>query len=192
VQPGNLFAALPGERTDGHRHLPEAVAARGGGARRDPSPLLTDPRPSSATSRSSGSPMPRRAPCRRRRLAAPRFAPLVVGVTGSIAKTSTKEAIAPSSRTRFATLRSEGNQNNEIGLPLTVLRLGPEHEAAVLEMGMYVGGEIADLAAIGRPSIGVVTAVQGVHLSRIGSIDAIERPRASSSRRSRPAERPSC
>ena len=68
--------------------------------------------------------------------------------------------------------KSEGNQNNEIGLPLTLLRLGPEHEAAVLEMGMYVGGEIADLAAIGRPSIGVVTAVQPVHLSRIGTLDA--------------------
>ena len=49
------------------------------------------------------------------------------------------------------TLRTEGNQNNEVGLPLTVLRLGPEHEAAVLEMGMYVGGEIRELAAIGLP-----------------------------------------
>jgi UDP-N-acetylmuramoyl-tripeptide--D-alanyl-D-alanine ligase len=64
--------------------------------------------------------------------------------------------------------------NNEIGLPLTLLRLGPEHEAAVLEMGMYVGGEIAELAAMARPSIGVVTAVQPVHLSRIGSLDAVE------------------
>ena len=75
-----------------------------------------------------------------------RFEPLVVGVTGSIAKTSTKEAIARSSRGASRRCSTEGNQNNEIGLPLTVLRLGPEHEAAVLEMGMYVGGEIADLA----------------------------------------------
>ena len=73
-----------------------------------------------------------------------------------------------SSAGRFTTLRSEGNQNNEIGLPLTLLRLGPEHEAAVLEMGMYIGGEIADLAAMAAPRIGVVTAVQPVHLSRIG------------------------
>jgi UDP-N-acetylmuramoyl-tripeptide--D-alanyl-D-alanine ligase len=104
-----------------------------------------------------------------------RFNPLVVGVTGSIAKTSTKEAIAAVLDERYVTLKNEGNQNNEIGLPLTVLRLGPEHEAAVLEMGMYVGGEIADLAAIGRPRIGVVTAVQSVHLSRIGTLEAIER-----------------
>jgi UDP-N-acetylmuramoyl-tripeptide--D-alanyl-D-alanine ligase len=98
----------------------------------------------------------------------------VVGVTGSIAKTSTKEAIAAVLARRFRTLRSEGNQNNEIGLPLTVLRLGPEHKAVVLEMGMYVGGEIAELARIARPRIGVVTAVQPVHLARIGSIEAIE------------------
>ena len=103
-----------------------------------------------------------------------RFDPLVVGITGSIAKTSTKEAVAAVLSRRFNTLKSVGNQNNEIGLPLTVLRLGPEDEAAVLEMGMYVGGEIADLARIARPSIGIVTAVQPVHLSRIGSLDAVE------------------
>jgi UDP-N-acetylmuramoyl-tripeptide--D-alanyl-D-alanine ligase len=104
-----------------------------------------------------------------------RFDPLVVGVTGSIAKTSTKEAIAAVLGTTFRTLRSEGNQNNEIGLPLTLLRLGREHGAAVLEMGMYAGGEIADLARLARPRIGVVTSVQGVHLSRMGTIAAIEK-----------------
>ena len=83
-----------------------------------------------------------------------RFDPLVVGVTGSIAKTSTKEAIATVLASALVTLKNEGNQNNEIGLPLTVLRLRPDHQAAVLEMGMYVGGEIAELAAIGRPEIG--------------------------------------
>ena len=103
-----------------------------------------------------------------------RFTPLVVGVTGSIAKTSTKEAAAAVLGAARRTLRTEGNMNNEIGLPLTLLRLGPEHEAAVLEMGMYVGGEIAELAAMARPSIGVVTAVQPVHLSRIGSLEAVE------------------
>jgi UDP-N-acetylmuramoyl-tripeptide--D-alanyl-D-alanine ligase len=72
------------------------------------------------------------------------------------------------------TLRNEGNLNNEIGLPLTVLRLRGVHRAAVLEMGMYVGGEIAELARIARPEIGIVTAVQPVHLSRIGTIEAVE------------------
>src|SRR4029079_1505228 len=106
------------------------------------------------------------------------FDPLVVGVTGSIAKTSTKEAIAAVLATTFRTLRNEGNQNNEIGLPLTLLRLGPEHRAAVLEMGMYAGGEIADRARMARPRIGVVTAVAGVHLSRMGSLAAIESAKA--------------
>jgi UDP-N-acetylmuramoyl-tripeptide--D-alanyl-D-alanine ligase len=104
-----------------------------------------------------------------------RFDPLVVGVTGSIAKTSTKEAIATVLGATRSTLKTEGNQNNEVGLPLTLLRLGREHRAAVLEMGMYVSGEIADLAAMAQPSIGVVTAVQPVHLSRIGTIEAVER-----------------
>ena len=68
-----------------------------------------------------------------------RFDPLVVGVTGSIAKTSTKEAIAAVLARRFlGRCGNEGNQNNEVGLPLTLFRLGPEHEAAVLEMGMDI------------------------------------------------------
>ena len=97
-----------------------------------------------------------------------RFDPLVVGITGSVAKTSTKDAAAAVLSVALPTLKSEGNANNEIGLPLTLLRLGPEHEAAVLEMGMYVGGEIADLARIARPQLGVVTAVQPVHHCRSG------------------------
>ena len=172
VEPGNLFVALPGERTDGHRFLPDAVA-RGAAA------LLVTRPPEDITG--IGEVTVVRVADALAALHAvaagwrTRFDPLVVGVTGSIAKTSAKEAIATVLGTRFRTLKNEGNQNNEIGMPLTVLRMGPEHDAAVLEMGMYVGGEIADLARIGRPSIGVVTAVQAVHLSRIGSLRAIER-----------------
>ena len=177
VEPGNVFVALPGERTDGHRHLAEAAAA--GAA------ALVVSRPlEAATLDRLGDVTVVLVPDGLRALGAlgaawrRRFAVLVVGITGSIAKTSTKEAVAAVLGRRFTTLRSEGNQNNEIGLPLTLLRLGPEHEVAVLEMGMYVGGEIADLAAMAAPRIGVVTAVQGVHLSRIGSLDAIERAKA--------------
>jgi UDP-N-acetylmuramoyl-tripeptide--D-alanyl-D-alanine ligase len=172
VEPGNLFIALPGERTDGHLYLPHAIA-RGAAAL-----LVTRPPDDVAVQGDVTIVRVADALAALHAVAAgwrTRFDPLVVGVTGSIAKTSVKEAIAAVLGTRFLTLKSEGNQNNEIGLPLTVLRMGPEHEAAVLEMGMYVGGEIADLARIGRPSIGVVTAVQAVHLSRIGSLRAIER-----------------
>lgn len=171
IVPGQVFVALPGERTDGHAYLADAIA-RGASA-------LIVARPTTDPSALGDITVIRVADT----LAAlgaiaggwrRRFEPLVVGVTGSIAKTSTKEAIAAVLARRFRTLRSEGNQNNEVGLPLTLLRLGPEHEAAVLEMGMYVGGEIADLARMARPRIGVVTAVQPVHLSRIGSLEAIE------------------
>lgn len=179
VRPGELFVALPGERTDGHRFARAAVEA-GAGA------LLVTADLADPDAWGEGGAVPPaadvtivRVPDALRALQAVaaawrlRFTPLVVGITGSIAKTSTKEAVATVLAERFRTLKNEGNLNNEIGLPLTVLRLGPEHEAAVLEMGMYVGGEIRDLAAIGRPRVGVVTAVLGVHLSRIGSIEAV-------------------
>ena len=171
---GQLFVALPGERTDGHRFLAEAAEAGAAAL------LVSRPVPPAVLD-ALGEITVVAVPDGLVALAAlaagwrARFDPLVVGVTGSIAKTSTKEAIAAVLGSTFRTLRNEGNQNNEIGLPLTLLRLGPDHRAAVLEMGMYAGGEIADLARIARPKIGVVTAVQGVHLSRMGSLAAIER-----------------
>jgi UDP-N-acetylmuramoyl-tripeptide--D-alanyl-D-alanine ligase len=171
VEPGQVFVALPGERTDGHAFLDDAVA-RGAAALVVARPVLDPSALGDVTVIRVGDPLVAlgaiAAGWRRR------FEPLVVGVTGSIAKTSTKEAVAAVLASRFRTLRNDGNQNNEVGLPLTLMRLGPEHEAAVLEMGMYVGGEIAELARIARPRIGVVTAVQPVHLARIGSVEAIE------------------
>ncbi len=173
VVAGNLFVALPGERTDGHLFVADAVA-RGAAA------VLVSRPPDGLDLASTGITVIQVPDTLRglQSIAATwrtRFDPLVVGVTGSIAKTSTKEAIATVLAGDLVTLKNEGNQNNEIGLPLTVMRLRPDHQAAVLEMGMYVGGEIAELARIGRPEIGVVTAVQPVHLSRIGTIEAVER-----------------
>ncbi|MGH2476696.1 MAG: UDP-N-acetylmuramoyl-tripeptide--D-alanyl-D-alanine ligase [Candidatus Limnocylindrales bacterium] len=172
VAAGQLFVALPGERTDGHAFLGDAVQ-RGAAALlvtrppADPAGLgdVTIIRVADGLAALGAA----AAGWRRR------FDPLVVGITGSIAKTSTKEAIAAVLGADRKTLKSAGNQNNEIGLPLTLLRLGPEHAAAVLEMGMYVSGEIAELAAMAAPRIGVLTAVQAVHLSRIGTIEGVER-----------------
>jgi UDP-N-acetylmuramoyl-tripeptide--D-alanyl-D-alanine ligase len=181
VEPGNLFVALPGERTDGHRFLAAAIAAGAAAilVSRGPDPDTGEPAHDTLGDVTLIE-VPDTLVALHAVAAAwrARFSPLVVGITGSIAKTSTKEAVAGVLAQRFETLKTEGNQNNEVGMPLTVLRLGPEHEAAVLEMGMYVGGEIRGLAAIGRPSIGIVTAVQPVHLSRIGSIEAIEDAKA--------------
>jgi UDP-N-acetylmuramoyl-tripeptide--D-alanyl-D-alanine ligase len=171
VEPGNLFVALPGERTDGHLFVAAALAAGAAGVLVARLPDGVDITAADATVVQVDDPLAALQAVASAWRA--RFDPLVVGITGSIAKTSTKEAVAAVLAAAMPTLRNEGNLNNEIGLPLTVLRLGPEHRAAVLEMGMYVGGEIADLARIGRPEIGVVTAVQAVHLSRIGTIEAV-------------------
>lgn len=97
----------------------------------------------------------------------------VIGVTGSVGKSSTKELIALVLRRRFSTLKSEGNLNNEIGLPLALLRLDESHQRAVLEMGMYALGEIRELCDIAQPRIGVVTNVGPTHLARLGSIERI-------------------
>ena len=177
LRPGELFVALAGERTDGHRFLREAVRAGAAG-------LLVATAPDDATLATLGDVTivvvddPLAALQRLAEAWRAQFRPLVVGVTGSIAKTSTKEAVATVLAARGKTLRSEGNQNNEIGLPLTLLRLASDDVNAVLEMGMYTRGEIAELARLAQPQIGVVTAVLGVHLSRIGTIEAVEDAKA--------------
>ncbi|MBM2809470.1 MAG: putative udp-n-acetylmuramoylalanyl-d-glutamyl-2,6-diaminopimelate--d-alanyl-d-alanyl ligase protein [Chloroflexi bacterium] len=97
----------------------------------------------------------------------------VVGVTGSVGKTTTKELIASTLARRYSVLRTTSNLNTEIGLPLTLMELGPEHQVAVLEMAMYDVGEIRRLAAIARPEVGVVTNVGYSHLERLGTIERI-------------------
>ncbi len=179
VEPGNCFFALPGERTDGHRFVLEA-AANGAAA------LVVARSPTAAEMARlgelpDGGPTVVGVPDTLLALHAAaaawraRFDPLVVGITGSLAKTSTKEQVAEVLSERWQVLRSRANENTEIGLPLTLLRLDPSHAAAVLEMGMYVPGDIAVLARLAQPTIGVVTAVRGTHVSRAGSIEAIER-----------------
>lgn len=171
VQPGDLFIAVRGERFDGHDFVRDAAergaiaalvsqewAARQNGIGL---PLLCVPEPVDA--------LQRIAAARRRAMPV-----RVVGVTGSIGKSSTKEVIAAVLRRRFATYHSPGNMNSEIGLPLSLLEMGPGTECAVLEMGgAYAFGELALLAGIARPEIGVVTNVHPVHLERMGSIEAI-------------------
>jgi UDP-N-acetylmuramoyl-tripeptide--D-alanyl-D-alanine ligase len=96
-----------------------------------------------------------------------------VGITGSVGKTTTKELTHAVLSRRFNTLKSEGNYNNEIGLPLTLLRLRPWHQRAVLEMGMYTSGEISLLCDLAKPDVGVVTIIGTVHMEWLGSIEAI-------------------
>jgi UDP-N-acetylmuramoyl-tripeptide--D-alanyl-D-alanine ligase len=97
----------------------------------------------------------------------------VIGITGSVGKTTTKELTYAVLSQHYRTLKSEGNYNNEIGLPLTLLSLRPGHQRAILEMGMYNAGEIRSLCDLATPDIGVVTIVGSVHMEWLGSIEAI-------------------
>lgn len=102
----------------------------------------------------------------------------VIGITGSVGKTTTKEVVAAVLSQRYATLKSEASFNNEIGMPLTLLRLRAHHQRAVLEMGTYGPGEIRALCEVARPHIGVVTNVGPSHLERMGSLETIAQAKA--------------
>jgi len=102
----------------------------------------------------------------------------VIGITGSVGKTTSKELVAEVLSQRYRTFKSIGNFNNEIGLPLSVLSLTEQHERAVLEMGFYVIGEIALLADIAVPEVGVITNIGTVHAERAGSQEAIYQGKA--------------
>jgi UDP-N-acetylmuramoyl-tripeptide--D-alanyl-D-alanine ligase len=97
----------------------------------------------------------------------------VIGVTGSVGKSTSKELVAQVLAQKYTTFRNPGNLNNEIGLPLSILSLTDKHECAVLEMGFYVPGEITFLCEIARPQIGIITNVGTVHAERAGSRDVI-------------------
>jgi UDP-N-acetylmuramoyl-tripeptide--D-alanyl-D-alanine ligase len=174
VIPGCCFVALHGERVDGHAFAAEAV--RNGAA------VLLVERP--VTLPDGAAPAVVQVPDTLAALQEAaawwrsRFALRVVGITGSTGKTVAKEIVADVLASTLAVLRNEGNLNSETGLPMTLLRLEPEHEAAVLEMSMYTEGEIARLAEIARPEVGVVLAVHPTHLERAGSIEAIARAKA--------------
>lgn len=99
----------------------------------------------------------------------------VVGISGSVGKTSTKEAIYSVLSEKFNTLKTLGNFNNELGLPLTVFRLRDEHEIAVLEMGISDFGEMTRLAKIARPDVSVITNIGYCHLEKLGDRDGVLR-----------------
>jgi UDP-N-acetylmuramoyl-tripeptide--D-alanyl-D-alanine ligase len=174
VTPGCLFVALQGERADGHRFVAEAVG-NGAAVVLAERPVELPPGAEAAVVIVSDTltAFGELAAAWRRR-----FAVRVVGVTGSTGKTLAKEVVADVLATTHAVLRNEGNLNSETGLPMTLLRLEPRHELAVLEMSMYTEGEIARLAEIALPEVGVVLAVHPTHLERAGSLEAIARAKS--------------
>jgi UDP-N-acetylmuramoyl-tripeptide--D-alanyl-D-alanine ligase len=183
--PGSLFVAIPGEHVDGHDYVADAFQ-RGASLALiqheipgDYQTLRLGQDPASAISAALNSPfclqvedslaaLQSIARFWRRKLEL-----RVVGITGSVGKSTTKEVITEVLEQRYRTLKSPGNRNNEIGLPLTILKLGRGYERAVLEMGFYIPGEIAFLCDIALPDIGVVTNIGTVHAERAGSQEEI-------------------
>ncbi len=165
--PGDLFFALRGDHSDGHDFVAQTLASGAAGAIVD-RPVEAPPDAALFHVSDSLEALQRLAAHWRRQ-----HDVRVIGVTGSVGKTTCKELIAAVLGTRFRVLKSEANLNTEIGIPLTLLKLAPEHQRAVLELAMYARGEIALLAGIAAPQVGVVTNIGPVHLERLGSIGAI-------------------
>jgi UDP-N-acetylmuramoyl-tripeptide--D-alanyl-D-alanine ligase len=175
TRPGDLFFALRGERSDGHLRVGEAFAAGAVAAVVNPDrlppadryrgTLIAVPDPLLALGQVGAA--------HRRR-----FQLRVVGVTGSLGKTTAKDLIAAVLAQRYRTLKSQGNMNTEIGVPLTLVQLAAEHEAAVVELAMRGRGQIRELARMAEPEIGVVTNIGLSHLELLGSQDAIAEAKA--------------
>lgn len=170
---GDLFFAIRGERHDGHDFVKEALRAGAAGVVVERPVDAPQPTPVFQVG-SSVQALQRLAAYWRRRQHNLR----VVGVTGSVGKTTCKELMAAVLSSKFSVLKSEANLNTEIGVPLTLLRLRPPHELAVLEMAMYSRGDIALLAEIAAPQVGVVTNIGPVHMERLGSMGAITAAKA--------------
>jgi UDP-N-acetylmuramoyl-tripeptide--D-alanyl-D-alanine ligase len=171
LQPGELFFAVKGERMDGHDFVDQALEKGAVAAiiRKDQLARYAD-KDRLVVVDDTLSALQTLASAVRRLWGKP-----LIGVTGSTGKTTTKESIAHVLSTRFRVLKSEGNFNNHFGLPLMLLKIEPEHDLAVIEMGMSHAGEIAALALIAQPEIGVVTNVAPVHLEFFESVAGIAR-----------------
>ncbi|MBM3144308.1 MAG: UDP-N-acetylmuramoyl-tripeptide--D-alanyl-D-alanine ligase [Chloroflexi bacterium] len=190
VIPGALFVAIPGEQVDGHdyvkdafdrgasftlvqRDLPEGISVLDLRGRPQLERSSIPEAPFALRVEDTLKALQQASGAWRRQLDI-----RVIGITGSVGKSTTKELIASVLDQRYSTLKNPGNMNNEIGLPLTLLRLSDGHRRAVLEMGFYVPGEIAFLCDLAQPHIGVITNIGTVHAERAGSQEAIARGKA--------------
>ncbi|MFZ0948686.1 MAG: UDP-N-acetylmuramoyl-tripeptide--D-alanyl-D-alanine ligase [Candidatus Sulfotelmatobacter sp.] len=168
---GQLFFAVKGERLDGHDFVEQALEKGAAGAVVRKDRLGRYPQQARLLAVEDTLVALQTLATAARKL----WGKPLIAVTGSAGKTTTKEAIAHVLGARFRVLKSEGNFNNHFGLPLMLLKLEPEHDLAVIEMGMSHAGEIRALAKIARPEIGVVTNVAAVHLEFFDSLAGIAR-----------------
>jgi UDP-N-acetylmuramoyl-tripeptide--D-alanyl-D-alanine ligase len=169
IRPGELFIALRGEIFDGHQFLGD-VLEKGVGA------LIFEQKPNSISLENITHFQVSNSLEAYQQIAhwwRSQFTIPVIGITGSVGKTSTKELIAAVLATRGEVLKTQGNYNNEIGVPKTLLEIESKHNYAVIEMAMRARGEIGLLTDIARPTIGVITNVGTAHIGRLGSEQAI-------------------
>jgi UDP-N-acetylmuramoyl-tripeptide--D-alanyl-D-alanine ligase len=184
IIPGSLFVAIKGERVDGHDYIEEAVQ-RGAVVvliEREldvPIPILDlrSPIPEDELQTAIPIALLVEDSVKALQMVAAHWRKKlnmrVIGITGSVGKSTTKEVTADVLGRRNRTLKNPGNLNNEIGLPLTLLQATESHRYAVLEMGFYIPGEIALLCEIAKPQVGVITNISHVHMERAGSLEAI-------------------
>lgn len=166
VGSGYLFVAIPGEKVDGHKFIPDVFAK--GAAAVLSEQQLEDPAGPYILVESTTKALRDLAEYYRKSLDIK-----VVGITGSVGKTSTKEMIASVLSEKYRVLKTEGNYNNEIGLPLTIFKIRAEHEVAVLEMGISEFGEMHRLATMANPDICVITNIGLCHLENLKTRDGI-------------------
>jgi UDP-N-acetylmuramoyl-tripeptide--D-alanyl-D-alanine ligase len=170
VAPGELFVALQGENFDGHKYLDQVEQAGAAGALVSVKSISTLPQLKvEHTQRALGL------------LGAYNrddFSGKVVAITGSGGKTTAKNLVAAVLQRKGSTLATQGNFNNEIGVPLTLLKLAPEHEFAVVEMGAARAGDIEWLVTLGRPSVAVLLNAMPAHLESFGSVENVARAKA--------------
>src|SRR5579863_9319386 len=171
IRSGELFFAVVGERLDGHDFVEAALERRAAAAVVRNDQLFRYPDKSRLLAVGDTLVALQTLATAVRKL----WGKALVGVTGSAGKTTTKESIAHVLGARFRVLKSEGNFNNHFGLPLMLLKIEPEHDVAVIEMGMSHAGEIRALAKIAQPETGVVTNVAPVHLEFFDSLAGIAR-----------------
>ncbi|MEG1848656.1 MAG: UDP-N-acetylmuramoyl-tripeptide--D-alanyl-D-alanine ligase [Lachnospiraceae bacterium] len=166
VQPGYLFVATKGERVDGHSFIPQVIEQGAVGIICEQIPNRNDI--PYILVKDSLIALQEIAEYYRSTLSIP-----FIGITGSVGKTSTKEFIAGVLARRYHVLKTQGNYNNEVGVPLTILQIREEHEVAVLEMGINHFGEMHRLSKMVRPDICVMTNIGQCHLEFLGSREGI-------------------
>lgn len=171
IQPGNLFICIPGARVDGHDFAPAAYAA--GAAACLAQHALPDAAGPYILVEDTLKALMALGKYYRSLLSIP-----VIGVTGSVGKTTAKEMTASVLSARFHTYRTMANLNNEIGVPLSLLAIGTEHEAAVIEMGISDFGEMSRLADMVQPDICIMTTIGFCHLDKLGDLDGVLRAKS--------------